>query len=173
MIPIAIAVVGGFAFVAPTDSAEAVIQKALRQAKVERKPVLVYFKASWCSWCRRTDALFNDPVLGEAFEDAYVIARVTIREKPENREHENSGWEPMMQKIRGSSTKDVPYFAVLNDSGKKIAEPYRHLGKLPDNGGYPVTETERSAWIQMIRSTAPKFGNANLALLRNFFKASL
>jgi len=161
----------GFLLLAsPPPSADQVITRAASEAAKQHKNVLVYFHASWCSWCRRTDGLFASPEFGKKFSDSYVIAQITIRERDEKRAMENPGWEETLLKIRGTKDKDVPYFAVLDSKRKKLGDGYRYAeGTIPGNGGYPKTGPEADAFVDLIRQTGKAFTEQDLSKLKAYF----
>lgn len=156
-------------FAAP-PSAEQVISNATVQARKEGKNVFAYFGASWCSWCRKTDALLAHPHFAAKFKDSYVVAKVTIREREEKRALENLGWEAVLARLRGTKDRDVPYYAILDGKGKKLGDGYRHEeGKVPGNGGYPQTEAEADAFVELVRRTGKAFGKQDLSRLKAYF----
>jgi len=154
----------------PPPSAEKVIATAAIEAGKQHKNVLVYFHASWCSWCRRTDGLLASSTFGQKFRDSYVVAQVTIRERDEKRALENSGWEDVLLKIRGTKDHDVPYLAVLDSKRKKLGDGYRYAeGTVPGNGGYPHTGPEADAFVDLIRQTGKAFSEQDLTKLKAYF----
>ncbi|MBC8066546.1 MAG: thioredoxin family protein [Chlorobia bacterium] len=154
---------------APLDASK-VLSNAAAQARKEQKNIFAYFGASWCSWCRRTDALLANPQFESKFKDSYVIAKITIRERDEKRALENAGWEDILLKIRGSKDRDVPYFAVLDSKGKKLGDGLRYQeGKIPNNGGFPHTGEEADAFVELIRKTGKAFSEKDLTHLRAYF----
>jgi hypothetical protein len=151
-------------------SADKVIANAAAEAGRQHKNVLVYFHASWCSWCRRTDGLLAHPEFGKKFSDSYVIAEITIRERDEKRALENAGWDKALLKIRGTKDQDVPYLVVLDSKRKKLGDGYRYAeGAVPGNGGYPHTGPEADAFVGLIRQTGKAFTEQDLTKLKAYF----
>jgi len=154
------------------SSATAVIDSARAEAKREGKNVLVYFHASWCSWCGRTDKLLNSAEFKAKFNRSYVIASITVRERDELRKNENAGWEPVMKQLRGTAQQDVPLLVVLGPDGKKLAESVVPTdGKIPNNAGFPRTDEEINQFVTMIRKTGKGFDAADLVNLKRYFVA--
>ena len=154
------------------SSATAVIDSARAEAKREGKNVLVYFHASWCSWCGRTDKLLNSAQFKEKFDRSYVIASITVRERDELRKNENAGWEPVMKQLRGTAQQDVPLLVVLSPDGKKLAESVVPTdGKIPNNAGFPRTDEEINQFVTMIRKTGKGFDAADRVNLKRYFVA--
>jgi thiol-disulfide isomerase/thioredoxin len=147
-----------------------VVQNAQVQAAREGKNVLVFFHASWCSWCRRFDALFESPEFKKPFHDSYVFAKITIRERDELRANENPGWPTLLRQLRGAPERDVPYLAILSPKGEKLSDSYRpSVGEIPNNGGYPTTAPEIEAFMNTIRRTGRAFTAEKRLELRNRF----
>jgi thiol-disulfide isomerase/thioredoxin len=155
---------------APT-SADEVLRQAQSQAARDGKNVFVKFEASWCSWCRRLNALIKSERFGPAFRDSYVFAPITVREREEKRGLENSGWERTFLRLRGAPEKDVPYVVVLSPQGEKLFDSYRPAeGKIPGNGGYPRTTEEIDAFLDLIRRTGRAFTAEDRVALRDFLR---
>lgn len=151
-------------------TASEVISDAQAVAKREGKNVFAYFGASWCSWCRKTDGLLAHPEFASKFNDSYVIAKITIRERDEKRALENSGWESVLASLRGTKDRDVPYYVILDPKGKKVGDGYRFgEGKVPNNGGYPQTGPEVDAFVDLIRQTGKAFSVKDLSRLKGYF----
>jgi thiol-disulfide isomerase/thioredoxin len=152
---------------APIAAPQVVLQ-AQRQAARDGKNVLVFFHASWCSWCRRFDKLFASPEFKGPFEDSFVFAKVTVRERDELRRNENLGWAQLMRGLRGAAEQDVPYLAVLSPTGQKLGDSYRPAaGDIPNNGGYPTTPAEVDAFLGLIRRTGRAFSAPKRLELRD------
>lgn len=139
----------------PAAPATAVLNTAQAQAKRESKNVLVLFKASWCRWCGEFEGLLDDPALDSAWKRSYIVARINVRERGEQKALENPGWEEVMRRLRGSDDMDVPYMAILAPSGRKLADSLRvGSGPIPANAGYPAKPDEIAAFEAAIRTTS-------------------
>jgi thiol-disulfide isomerase/thioredoxin len=141
----------------PPPSAEQVLRQATVQAARENKNVLVFFSASWCSWCRRLDELLHHPQFAEPFSRSYVLTKIVVRERDELRATENPGWGPTMRRLREAPEQDVPFLAVLDSQGRTLAGSYKPEGEIPANAGFPRTSDEIEAFIDMIRRTGRGF----------------
>ncbi len=153
----------------PAATAPAVLKAAGAKAAREDKKVLVLFKASWCRWCRKFDALLADPELRLAWERSYVVARINVRERGELKNLENPGWEAVMKQLRARDDVDVPYMAILDSGGTKLADSLRlGDGPIPSNAGYPSLPQEIAAFVATIERTA-RFTPVELRVLKTRF----
>jgi thioredoxin-related protein len=154
-------------------TAERLVAQARADAGSQGKHVLLFFSASWCRWCRQFDELLTDKRFAEPFRESYVITKITVRERDELKRNENLGWESLMQALRGSAERDVPYLAVLSTSGEKLGDSYRPPdGAIPGNAGYPRTPSEVSAFLDLVRRTGRAFSAEQRLELRRFLLES-
>lgn len=153
----------------PSAPAGAVVSAAKAKATRERKNVMVLFEASWCPWCRRFDDLLADPALAPAWERSYVVAKINVRERGELKRLENPGWEAVMKGLRERDEMDVPYMAIIDARGTKIADSLRPSeGPIPSNAGYPAKAPEIEAFVGTIERTG-RFTPEELATLKSRF----
>ena len=154
-----------------TPSASEVIKTAKIRAAYENKNVLVVIHASWCPWCRRFDALFDNPRFKTQFENSYTFAQITVRERDERQNLENLGWEPIFRELRESREVDVPFIAILSPAGEKMAVSYRDPSKeIPGNVGFPRTDDEIRGFLSLVRSTGKGFSEEDLLALKQEFQ---
>ena len=167
---LAVAALGAAQDAAPLDAAT-VVRQATRRANAGSKNVFVYFHASWCSWCKRLEALFEDPRFKSKFADSYVVASITIREREEKVKLENPGWERVLRRLRQAEEKDVPYYVVLSPKGERLGGSYRGKDKeIPNNAGFPQTDEEIAAFLTLIEKTAKAFTAEDRAALKEYLE---
>jgi len=140
--------------------AQAVVDAAVQSAKAQGKSVLVHFGASWCSWCKRLDAMLESAEVGKIFHDNYVIAHLTIQESDDKKGLENPGAQEMANKA-GAGKTGIPIYIFFDESGKTLATSLA----MPNGGniGHPATPEEIKAFEGLLMRTAPRMTAAQRA----------
>ncbi|HEX4996634.1 MAG TPA: thioredoxin family protein [Terriglobia bacterium] len=149
----------------PPPTARDVLVKALEQAKVEQKNVLIHFGASWCSWCMRLDAMLESAEVGKIFHENYVIAHLTIQESPDNVALENPGAEDMVNSA-GAGGAGVPVYIFFDSAGQTLATSMA----MPDgqNIGHPASPEEINAFDVLLEKTAPRITKEQRKLVSEY-----
>lgn len=150
--------------------AQDIIAQAVAKAKAEHKKVLVDFSASWCPWCVKLEKLYTESPFAKLFEKDFVIAQVTIVERPELKNRTNPGWEKLMLDFRKHKDQDIPYVVLLDAKGRQLTDSFEKYGSnLPNNAGFPQTDEEISAFQAQLKRYAPSFQAKDLAALGAYF----
>src|SRR4029079_4339472 len=102
------------------QKAQTVVDAALQSAKTQGKNVLIHFGASWCSWCKRLDAMLESDEVGKLFHDNYVITHLTIQESDDKKALENPGAQEMAN-TAGAGKAGIPIYIFLDSNGKTLA----------------------------------------------------
>lgn len=148
------------------EKAETVIAKAQKKAKAENKNVMVFFHASWCSWCRLMDKKMNLPETKNLFENNYVFASLDVLERGEKEKLENPNGEKMMAEYGGRDA-GLPFFVFLDSTGKVLDTS---LNDLKENLGCPSTPEEITAFIAKLKKTS-RLNDAQLKVIQDVFTA--
>ena len=139
------------------ESAEAILNKAYKQASQENKNVFVIFHASWCIWCKRMDASIEDPACKAFFTKNYIIVHLDILEHSDKKNLENPGAKELYDKYAGTGS-GIPFFLIYDSKGKLLADSRMKLasapGKEPVNIGCPVSDDEVAAFIDVLKKTS-------------------
>ncbi|MBF0452640.1 MAG: thioredoxin family protein [Candidatus Magnetomorum sp.] len=82
--------------------------EGLQLAKEQKKPVLIFFSASWCYWCRKLnqDVFMNDQVA--SLSDSFITVLIDVDKHPE--------WAKKFN-VRG-----VPDVYFIDHTGKKVIQ---------------------------------------------------
>jgi len=149
-------------------SATQVLDAALKKAKAEQKNVLIHFGASWCTWCKRLDAMLESAQVGKLFHDNYVITHLTIQERDEKVALENPGADQMAAEA-GAKGAGVPVYIFFDSAGKRLATSMA----LPDgsNIGHPATPEEIQAFAGLLEKTAPRMTAAQRKQIVDYLSA--
>jgi thioredoxin-related protein len=100
---------------------------ALTKAKIEEKPILVFFYTEWCGWCKSMDEIvFSDRKLSEYSSKELVSVRVDAEKR------EGSS---LIKKYR---VRTYPTIVFLNHKGNEI---HRINGFLPPKSLLKMAET--------------------------------
>lgn len=134
--------------------AQQILDSALKEASASKKNVLVIFHATWCSWCKRLDAALTNPEVKKVMDDNYVIMHLDVMERGEKAQTvENPGGKDIMKELGGEKS-GLPFYAVLDPSGKKLADS----NVMPENTniGFPGSKEEIAAFDNILKQTAPR-----------------
>jgi thioredoxin-related protein len=97
----------------PEDRAEMAIDKATKEARQERKHVLIQIGGNWCIWCARfNDFITNDPKIDSIVKAGYVVYHLNY-----SKENFNS---MLLAKYGYPQRFGFPVFLVLDSDGKLI-----------------------------------------------------
>lgn len=131
---------------------------AVAEAGAEHKNVLVYFSASWCIWCHRFAAFLASPEAGEIMHGAFVVVRLDVLETKAKTALENPGADALLSRMSGGVNTGIPFYVVLDASGKKIGDSLIMPGHR--NVGHPAEPDEVAAFVKQLETTAPSMTSA-------------
>lgn len=132
------------------ENAATIIANAQKQAKAENKNVLVFFHASWCSWCKLMEKKMSAAPAQELFDKNYVIASIDVLERGAKKKLENPGGDALMQEYGGKDA-GLPYFAFINSSGEMLENS---LNEKKENLGCPSTPEEIKSFTEKLAKTS-------------------
>jgi len=143
------------AFKPQPQNANEVLSTALAKAKKESKSVFVYFSAPWCGWCHKLTNWLGREDVAAIFGRAYTVVNIDVDRM--------TGGKELDTKYRGKTGGGIPFFAILDTSGAKLADSIGPKG----NVGFPVEPYEVAHFIDMVKKTASKkLSNAQIAQLQ-------
>jgi thiol:disulfide interchange protein len=153
---------------APTaapESADALVSRAVVEARADRKVVLIEFGASWCVWCRHFQDFVHAPAVRDIITDNYVLVNLTVQEREDKVALENPGGAEAMA-TWGGANAGLPFYVFLDATGAKIADSNAMPGG--QNIGFPATPVERDAFLGVLAKTAPRLDVSRRAALRGY-----
>lgn len=151
---------------------KSLLDDAGRQAKAEKKNVLVIFHASWCGWCHKMEDFMAMKEFSPIFAANYVIVPVDVMEQPDKADLMNPGGEDLLKKLNGGMETGIPYFAVLNPDGKKLIDSIRPIeGKPGANIGHPQAPEEVTWFMRMLKKTAQHITSAESKSIEDYLRA--
>lgn len=148
------------------DSAQSILKVSLDKARASKKNVLIIYHATWCKWCLKLDSVLQEPAIKNIFNEHYIIAKLDIREEGEKiKTHENPGAFKTLIKYGGKES-GIPFMVFLNRNGKMIANS--NVMPKKQNIGYPGADKEISAFIDLLKKTAPRMTKKQCAIISDF-----
>ena len=139
-------------------SASDILAESYKHAQASDRNVFLMFHASWCSWCKRLDAVLSDSSVQKIFQSHYVITHLDVLERKEKKETlENPGGVEVMKELGGADS-GLPFYAILDAKGKLLV----NSNALPKNQniGFPAAKEEVEAFMTMIKKTAKRLTDA-------------
>lgn len=146
------------------EKADAVLNKALTEAKSKNKNVLLVFHASWCKWCHVMEKNMNLPETKPIFEKKFVTAYVDVQEMKEKKTLENPGGEELMKKYKGENA-GLPFWLVLNPKGEVLTDSFNEKG---ENLGCPSTAEEVTTFTAKLEKSS-KMNKNELQIVEKIF----
>jgi thiol-disulfide isomerase/thioredoxin len=146
------------------EKADIVLNKALTEAKANKKNVLLIFHASWCGWCKMMEKNMNLPETKPLFEKNFVTTYLDVQERGEKKSLENPGAQEMMNKYKGQNA-GLPFWLVLNPKGQILADSFDGKG---DNLGSPATPEEVNSFLAKLEKSS-KLNKEELQTIHKVF----
>jgi hypothetical protein len=139
-------------YAAPLPDGEKLVETALAQAKAQNKRVLLRESAPRCDDCERLSG-YLDKYRG-LLEKEYVFVKLDARFPHADRE---------FQSIQYSRSGGVPSIAILDAKGKTLVDSNSPQGNI----GFPTSAQDVSYFEWMLRSTAQRLTDGDIATLVN------
>jgi thioredoxin-related protein len=150
------------------DSARSILKVSLEKALTSKKNVLIIYHATWCQWCLKLDSVLEESTIKNILDEHYIITRLDVRERGEKiKTHENPGAYETLVKYGGEKS-GIPFMVFLNRNGKMIANS--NVMPKKENIGYPGADKEISAFIKLLRKTAPRMTKKEQAIISDYLK---
>jgi hypothetical protein len=96
----------------------------------------------------------------------YVTVHLTAKETPAKKALENPGSDQVLKDL-GGERSGLPFFAFLDEAGKKLADSNALPGR--KNLGCPATPEEIAAFGTLLKQTAPRMTEAQRKQITDLF----
>ena len=154
-------------------AANDVLKKAVTDAGIQNKKVLLIFHASWCGWCHKMDTSLNDISVKRFFDDNFVITHITVLESKGKERLENPGGKEMMEKYNGKD-QGLPYWVVLDKNYNLLFDSQVRTTAADgtvrgSNVGCPASQKEVDHFIDVLKKTTP-LNASQLAVIADRFR---
>lgn len=155
------------------ETTQQIFTKSLEQATHENKNVLILFRASWCSNCKKMDASMNAASIKKLFNENYVIQHLVVLESKNKKHLENAGSEDFLKKY-GGDKQGVPFWLIFDSNGNLLADSkmVKNEFVLKEKGrniGCPASDDEVAAFIYKLKKTS-NLNDKELATIAKQFK---
>src|SRR5690349_1861001 len=97
----------------PSENAVLALNKAIKQAKEEKKHVFVQIGGNWCVWCAR----FYKFTTTDAQIDSLVKADYVVYHMNYSKENKNT---QMLEKLGYPQRFGFPVFVILDENGERL-----------------------------------------------------
>lgn len=134
----------------PLDAHD-LLRQALAKARQENKRVLLQETATWCGPCQMLSQWL---VRNRQWEGDYVWVKM---------DHRWTGTEEIMRELRGDAAGGIPWIAILDAEGNKLA-----TSNEPDSGanvGFPEDEAGQRHFRRMLETTCQRMTPAEITEL--------
>ena len=153
---------------AKPDSAQTILTTALTEARSAHKNVLLVFHATWCGWCKRLETAFNDTTIKTIIDENYIIVKLDVNEREDKiQSYENPGGQNFMSDFGGKNA-GLPFIVFLNGKGDMIANT--NVMPKKQNIGYPGSKEEITAFMKLLKKTAPHMTSTQRDRIRSYFE---
>ncbi|HEV3439470.1 MAG TPA: thioredoxin family protein [Gemmata sp.] len=126
------------------ESAEELLESALKKAKADKKAVFISFGAPMVSWCEHLDKFHERAAVKKILDKHLVFVKVDVAE--------TSGG-PELYKKYSPDDAGVPMWVILSSEGKVLADSFDE-NKM--NVGFPYEPDEVKYYKKAIKIAIPK-----------------
>lgn len=169
---ILVAMTAVVAFAQTPKDVKTLLAEAGTKAKAEKKNIMVIFHASWCGWCHKMEEFMALKQFAPIFDASYVTVHVDVMEQPDKANLMNPGGGDLLKKLTGGVETGIPYYAVLDPSGKKLIDSIKPAdGKKGSNIGHPAAPEEIAWFMTMLKKTATHMKPSESKSIEDWLKA--
>ncbi|EMI16178.1 thioredoxin H-type [Rhodopirellula maiorica SM1] len=129
--------------------ANELLGQALAKAAKENKCVIVQETATWCGPCHRLSGFLAE---NREWEEDFILVKM---------DHRWEGAYELMKEMREGAKGGIPWFAILDASGKKLATSNDE--KTGDNIGFPSSKQGQAHFAFMLNQTRQRLSEEDVA----------
>lgn len=153
-------------------SADYIMALAKKQAKKEKKNVMIMWHASWCGYCHLMDSLMHREEVAEFFEGNYVIEHMVVKERKDLIHLENPGADSLLASYHGDKA-GIPFWVILDKKGNLLGDSYMRedgvgMDEPGQNTGCPLQDNE-VAHLQKILKETSDIDQEGLDMVKSVF----
>ncbi len=130
---------------------------ALKRAAEEKKMVIIQETATWCGSCHQLSRLLDS---NRVWEKDYIWLKM---------DHRWTGAVELMAKLREGAEGGIPWFAILDSEGKKLATS--NDSKTGQNIGYPAEPSGQIHFAAMLNATRNRLTESDVVSLIQAIKS--
>jgi thiol-disulfide isomerase/thioredoxin len=127
------------------------------RASSEDKKVFLTFGAPWCGWCHRLENFLARPEISAILDRDFVVLKIDTDRMTQGKD--------VMGKYRPSESGGIPWYAILDAKGEKLATSDLLDGS-NKNIGYPAEPKEIDAFMSLIEGKSRRIDPSQVAQLR-------
>lgn len=131
------------------EKASFILEKAMVQAKKEKKNIFVMYHASWCGWCKKMEANMQNEAVKPFFDKNYVTAFLTVQER-KDKSLENPGADEILKKYKADKS-GIPFWQIYDADGNLLADSFDSKGQ---NMGCPTTKEEVTEFTDKLKKSS-------------------
>jgi beta-lactamase regulating signal transducer with metallopeptidase domain len=141
----------------PLD-ARKLLNDAMAQATLQNKRILIQETATWCGPCHLLSRFLN---ANRVWEQDYIWVKM---------DHRYTGARELMTELREGASGGIPWFAILDADGKKLATSNELASK--ENIGFPSDPNGQAHFEFMLKSTRQRLTDDEISKLISTLKPS-
>ena len=142
------------------ESAEELLESALKKAKADKKAVFISFGTPMVSWCEHLDNFHARAAVKKILDNHLVFVKVNLAE--------TTGGPELFKKY-SPNDDSVPMWVILSSEGKVLVDSFDE-NKM--NVGFPYEDDELKHYKKAIKKAIPKLTDKEVDTLVDELKAA-
>lgn len=152
----------------PAKVSSPILTKPATVAAKAKKVLFVEFSASWCGYCKRMEKVLATESVKPIWDKYFVDVTVIVDEAEALKDKMTPGGDDLRKQLHGDG-QGIPYFAFIKPDGTVLADSKLKSGA---NIGCPVTPEEVTAFMEKLKSAAPKMSETERNTIKVAFETA-